>query len=143
MNLSFFFGAHEEDEVFEGVDGFRELEVALAEKVDGVGVVVLLAEFGQEALVVFVRFDADFGVGFENVEIIVVEFQFGLKVVAVHGSELEAVEGGDVGEVVVEVGFDLIVLQGEFGVLFADVEIGKEARNDDVREDSLQLGAFP
>ena len=66
-----------------------------------------------------------------------------MEVVFIHRPQLEAVEGGDVGEIVFEMGLDLVVFQREFCKFFADVELRENARDDDIRVDAVNWGLFP
>ena len=52
-------------------------------------------------------------------------------------------ERGDIGEVVIKMGLDLIVFQRKFGRIFPRYRAGRGGRDDDIRLHSLQLRAFP
>ena len=68
--------------------------------------------------------------------------ELGLEIVLIHRAELDPVKGRDIGEVVFEMGLDLVVFQWEFSVFLADVELREDAGDVDVRDDACQLGAF-
>ena len=64
----------------------------------------------------------------EDFDIRDIDGQLGLKIVFVHWAELNPVEGGNIGEVVVEMGFDLVVFERKFGIFFSDVELERGCR---------------
>ena len=58
--------------------------------------------------------------------------EFGLQIVSIHRTELQTMKWGNVGKIVLEMGIDLIIGEGEFLKFFPDVEIGENAGDDDI-----------